>query len=254
MKRSNDNLEHLKAIHEPHSIRERLSNSVDHDYLGDGILGGIDGAITTFAIVAGTLGGGFPSIVALALGLSNLIADGLSMAVSNYQATSSLKKKVEQIRKEEILHTQLVPEGEREEIRQIFAQKGFEGEVLEHIVEVITSDVDRWVDTMIQEEHGLPLSPPCPLKSAWTTFIWFLVVGVIPLIPFFFIHANYNTSFIWSIGLTCAAFIGIGVVKGFFLRINMMKEALSVLLLGGTAALVSFGISHWVTAWVESFV
>lgn len=246
--------QHLRSDHTPESIRKRLRDTQRSHYLGDGILGGIDGCITTFAIVAGTVGGGFTSIVALALGMSNLIADGISMAVSNYQATSSLASKLKQVRKQEILHINLVPEGEREEIRQIFAAKGFEGETLEKIVETITSDVDQWVDTMIKEEHGLPLQTPNPFKSAWITFIWFFLVGLVPLIPFFFISMNLETSFMVSCLLTGGAFIGIGIVKGVILKGSLVKEAFSVLLTGGSAAVISFGVSHWITAYYGAFL
>lgn len=237
----------LEDHHSPEIIRMRLDEAHQQDYLGDGILGGIDGCITTFAIVAGTFGGGFTSLVALALGVSNLIADGISMAVSNYQATSSMASRVKQVRQEEMQHIHLIPEGEREEIRQIFARKGFEGDILEQIVETITSDKERWVDTMVQEEHGLPLQAPNPLKSAWVTFLWFCVVGMVPLIPFFFVVLNFNTSFIISCILTGIAFLGIGIVKGALLKGSKFKEGISVLLTGGSAAAISFAVSHWIT-------
>lgn len=237
----------LEKHHTPEIIGQRLDEAHRQDYLGDGILGGIDGCITTFAIVAGTVGGGFSSLVALALGVSNLIADGISMAVSNYQATSSLASKVKQVRDEEMQHIRLIPEGEKEEVRQIFARKGFEGETLEQIVETITSDHERWVDTMIQEEHGLPLQAPNPLKSAWVTFLWFCIVGVVPLIPFFFVALSFETSFTISCILTGAAFLGIGIVKGALLKVSKWKEGLSVLLTGGSAAIISYAVSHWIT-------
>lgn len=241
----------LQAMHDPEHISKRLQESNDEDYLGDAVLGGIDGCVTTFAIVAGTVGGGFGAIVALALGLSNLVADGFSMAISNYHASKSLHDKLKQKRQEEHHHIQVIPEGEKEEIRQIFAAKGFEGEVLEEIVKTITSDVDTWVDTMIQEEHGLPLEVPHPFKSAWVTFCSFLLVGIFPIIPFFYVYANVHTSFVWSCILTAGAFIGIGLFKGYVLKINMIKEAASVLFMGGGAALLAYGISFWVSSYFE---
>lgn len=65
--------------------RRRLAESRHPSYLGDAILGSIDGCVTTFAVVAGAAGGGFSSGVVIVLGIANLLADGFSMAVSNYQ-------------------------------------------------------------------------------------------------------------------------------------------------------------------------
>jgi len=78
--------------------------------------------------------------VAIVLGFANLLADGFSMAVSNFQATKSQREVVEEARDAEEQHIAQFPQGEREEIRQIFARKGFTGDTLEQIIEVITHD------------------------------------------------------------------------------------------------------------------
>lgn len=253
-RRRHSSQEALRAMHEPESIKERLRASREHDYLGDAILGGIDGCVTTFAIVAGTVGGGFTSVVALALGLSNLIADGFSMAVSNYHASKSLSDHLKQKRQEELDHIDTIPDGEREEIREIFRQKGFEGDILEQIVETITSDVDIWVDTMIQEEHGLPLEAPKPFHSAMVTFLAFLFVGLMPLIPFFYVYNNIELSFKISCFATALSFFSIGLIKGYLLKLSLIKEALSVLFMGGAAALLSYFTSHYVSAYFGTFI
>jgi len=84
------------------------------------------------------------------LGVANLLADGLSMAVSNYLSTRSQREEVEKARREEEKHIREFPEGEQEEIRQIFAAKGFSGDTLERIVETVTQNRKLWIDTMLQ--------------------------------------------------------------------------------------------------------
>ena len=88
----------LEEEHTPEAVSRRLSKRRGQGYLGDAVLGGIDGCVTTFAVVAGAVGGGFPSIVVVVLGFANLLADGFSMAVSNYQGTRSQIEAVEQAR------------------------------------------------------------------------------------------------------------------------------------------------------------
>ena len=125
--------------HHPDLIRKRLALGPKRQNISDAILGGIDGCITTFAVVSGSLGAGFPSSVAVILGFSNLFADGFSMAISNYESSKAAQEYFESIKQSEEIHIKEVPEGEREEIRQIFKAKGFSGELLEKIVATIKS-------------------------------------------------------------------------------------------------------------------
>ena len=141
-------------LHSPRAIRERLLRPQGQNHLRDFIYGGIDGAVTTFAVVAGVAGAGLSATVVIILGVANLIADGFSMAVSNFAATRSEMQQRALARAEEERQILELPEGEREEIRQIFSLKGFSGENLDRVVEVITDNPRVWVDTMMLEERG----------------------------------------------------------------------------------------------------
>ena len=142
--------------HSPEAIKERLAAGPRHSYLRDWIYGGIDGAVTTFAVVAGVVGAQLSTKIILIIGLANIIADGFSMAAGNYLATKSEQDEIERLVAVENRHIEKFPEGEREEVRQIFKEKGFEGEDLRRVVELMTADKERWVRTMITEEYGLP--------------------------------------------------------------------------------------------------
>lgn len=61
----------------------------ERKYLPEFVYGGIDGAVTTFAVVAGALGASLSSVVVIILGLANILADGFSMAISNYLSVKS---------------------------------------------------------------------------------------------------------------------------------------------------------------------
>ncbi len=235
----------LEHEHRPEVIRARLAELRGHSYLGDAVLGSIDGCVTTFAVVAGSVGAGFPDIVVIVLGVANLIADGFSMAVGNYQGTKSQREIVEEARREEEQHIEHIPEGEREEIRQIFAAKGFAGETLERVVKVITQDRQLWVDTMLTEELGLQIDGPKPLRAALATFAAFLLVGAIPLIPFFIFALNQGQTFALSAAMTALAFFGVGAVKGLVIGRSVLRAGIETLLVGGAAATLAFVVGWW---------
>ncbi len=230
--------------HAPDAIRARLAEQKKHSYLGDAVLGGIDGCVTTFAIVTGAIGAGFSTTVVIILGVANLLADGFSMAVSNYQGTKSEHELLDEARASEERHIEQYPQGEREEIRQIFMQKGFSGEVLEEIVTVITEDKTLWVDTMLTEELGLRLQAPSPLRAAIATFMAFLVVGLVPLLPFLLPIVAGENMFAASVIATSFAFLAIGMTKGKMLNLHIFKSGLETLFVGGAAAGISYLVGY----------
>ena len=94
-------------------------------YLRDFVYGANDGIITTFAVVAGVAGANLSASVVLILGFANLLADGFSMAMSNYLGEKSNRDFVATERGREEWEVERLPEEEREEIRKIYRAKGF---------------------------------------------------------------------------------------------------------------------------------
>ena len=226
----------LRRDHRPEAIQRRLSQTAGSQNISDAVLGGIDGCITTFAVVSGAVGAGFSSSVALVLGFANLVADGFSMAVSNYESIKAQREFLEEVRRTEEDHIDRIPEGERDEIRAIFRRKGFEGDTLEEIVRTISQDRRLWVETMLTEEHGLQKTRPSPWKSAVATMVAFLVVGAIPLTPLFASGLGMPQQFVLSAVLAGIAFFSIGMLKSLVFAKPVLRSGLSTLLTGGTAA------------------
>jgi VIT1/CCC1 family predicted Fe2+/Mn2+ transporter len=133
-----------------------------------------------------------------------------------------------------------IPDGEREEVRQIFASKGFGGETLDRIVDGITSDGRLWLDTVLSEEFGLRSTDRTPSRAAMTTFAAFVLVGALPLIPFLVPFFPPEHRFVLSAVVTSLAFLGVGAVKGAILRKKILRPALSTLVTGGGAAVLAF--------------
>lgn len=240
-----ESYESLKESHTPDAVRARLEKPTTHSYVGDAVLGGIDGCVTTFAVVAGSVGAGFDPVVVVILGCANLLADGFSMAVSNYQNAKSRREFVEQVRREESYHIDVIPDGEREEIRQIFKGKGFSGEILEEVVATLTKDRQRWIETMLTEERGLPVEVPEAATAAFVTFCAFLLVGIIPLFPFMLPWFPPKEAAFLSTFFTLMAFFLVGLGKGHALEQPLLRSGLETLLTGGAAAGLAYAVGFW---------
>jgi len=234
----------LVASHNPDAIKERLKKPLAYLPVSDAVLGGIDGCVTTFAIVSGTIGAGFSAPVALILGIANLFADGFSMAISNYEAVQSKQAYISRIRQTEQQHIDHVPDGEREEIRQIFEGKGFSGEILDEIVNTITSDPDLWIETMLTEEYGIQKTALSPVKSALTTFCAFVFVGFAPLIPFLVPALETGQKFLVSTCLAGIIFFLIGMAKSVLSSASALVSGLRTFLTGGGAAAIAFLVGY----------
>lgn len=231
--------------HEPAVIRRRLEDGPEHNYLKDFVYGAIDGAVTTFAVVSGVAGAQLSSGVVIILGVANLVGDGFSMAASNFLGTRADHQLREKARSIEENHIKLHPEGEREEVRQIFEKKGFEGRDLERAVVITTSDKQVWVETMLREEWGLSLGGPTPLKAATVTFVAFMVVGVIPLLSYiaqYFAPLLVTAPFAWSTVLTAVAFFAVGATKARFVEQKWYWSGAETLFVGSLAAILAFVI------------
>ncbi|MBI3252381.1 MAG: VIT1/CCC1 transporter family protein [Candidatus Omnitrophica bacterium] len=222
----------LHLEHTPEAIRARLAKGIRHSYLRDFVFGAVDGLVTTFAVVAGAAGAGLSSRVVVILGTANLIGDGFSMAVGNYLATQADRDLLQKARQIEAMHIEKIPEGEREEVRQIFARKGFKGPALENAVGIVTSDPQLWIDTMLKEELGLPLDIPSPGRAALATFAAFVLVGAVPLLT--------PSSFPASAFLTAMAFFAVGAFKGRWTGRPWHRGGAETLFVGALAASLAY--------------
>jgi vacuolar iron transporter family protein len=218
--------------------------------LGDFVYGATDGAVTTFAVVAGVVGASLAPSIVLILGFANLLADGFSMAIGNYLAAKAQREYIEKARKREEWEIDNLVEQEKQEIRDIYTKKGFKDELLSEIVEVITSRRKVWVDTMMREELGLIEDSRRPRDTAVTTFAAFNAVGLIPLLPFVAMFmagslvVSASDAFTYSVIFTGAAFFLIGSVKGRVVQKPLLRSGLNTLLVGGIAAAVAFVVGY----------
>ncbi len=222
-------------------------------YLAQFVYGGIDGSITTFAVVAGAAGAGLDSSIVIILGFANLFADGFSMSVGAYLSSKSDLDTYEKHKRIEYWEVENLREQEVEEVRDIYRAKGFEGELLDKVVEVITADKDRWVESMMKNELEMIPSTKNPLAIGGMTFISFIIIGFIPLLMYvldYITGGNNIPLFLSSCILTFIAFIFIGFLKAYINETGKLKGITETVLLGALAAGVAYGVG----AFLESII
>lgn len=214
-----------------------------NNYLPEFVYGGIDGCVTTFAVVAGSTGAHFHSNIIIVLGLANLLADGLSMSIGSFLSSKTEAHYYQKNKRTEDWSVENKPEEERDEIRKIYEEKGFKGEILQKIVKVITSNKQLWVEEMMKDELKMLEPLKSPLKKGLATYISFITIGLIPLAVYLidlFLDDNKMPLFFISCALTFCAFILIGYLKSHLNQISRIKGISETVFLGGIAAFVSF--------------
>jgi vacuolar iron transporter family protein len=211
-------------------------------FLGEFVYGGIDGSVTTFAVVSGAVGANLESSVIIILGLANLFADGFAMSVGAYLSSKSEKDNFEKHKKIENWEIDNLREKEVEEIREIYKAKGFEGELLELVVKKITGNREVWIDTMMKEELEMIKTDKSSFSIGFVTFISFLLIGTVPLSIYLidFMNPVSGNLFLISSILTGLAFMGIGIMKAYVNNTNTTRAMLETLFLGGIAATISY--------------
>lgn len=192
---TNDELEVLYEKKRKQLLRNGAYSSTDLEdafhqrtggtYIGDFIFGANDGIVTTFAVVAGSVGANLPPSVILILGFANLIADGLSMGLGNYLGKKSETEYHQGQRRKVEWEIDHHPELEAAEVRSALARYGFRDDSLERAVVTVIADKSKWADFMMTEELGIHERPGwTPARHGLATFGAFVIAGLAPLLPF----------------------------------------------------------------------
>jgi VIT1/CCC1 family predicted Fe2+/Mn2+ transporter len=232
---------------------QRIAQAVEehggtgHQYIGDFVYGGLDGIITTFAVVSGVAGASLGPGIVLILGLANLFADGFSMATGAYLSAKSEREYYDREREREAWEVAHFPDGERAELLEIYGQRGYTPEDAAALVALQTQDHTRWVDTMMVHELGLLPDEKKPLFSALATFGAFVLAGVVPMFVFLVGLARpleMSLSFGISLGLSALALFGLGAAKVLVTAMNWFRSGLEMLLVGGLAGGVAYLVGY----------
>jgi VIT1/CCC1 family predicted Fe2+/Mn2+ transporter len=196
------------------STEEQRRHHVERDphfhgrWLSDVVLGAQDGLVNTLGVVLGVAAASADARVVFAAGMAAGIAESLSMAAVGYTSSVARGDLFRSERAREYRHIKTTPLVEREEIRTIYARKGFEGELLDRVVDTICANKDVWVAVMMAEEHELmPVDRRASTRSAGVVGVSALAGSVIPVLPFALL----------SIGASVAVALVLGAVLLFAL-------------------------------------
>lgn len=223
-------------------------------YLGEFVYGGIDGSVTTFAVVAGSVGASLDSSVILILGFANLLADGFAMSVGAYLSAKTEQANVEKHRRRQHKRIEEQPERERRRLRELYERRGFSGALLEEVVRVLAADRKRWVQTILREEMDFVEDSRSPFTIGAVTYLAFFLIGLIPLSIYVWDYALSfpGNVFTWTCILTGLAFILVGLLKTYVNETSTWRGVLETFVLGTIAALVSYFVGDFLEGIVGS--
>jgi VIT1/CCC1 family predicted Fe2+/Mn2+ transporter len=213
------------------------------NWLRDVILGGQDGLVNILGIILGVIAGGGSKTVLLTAGFAAAITESISMGAVGYTSSVSQRDYYQAERAREAMEIDTMPEAERQEIREIYATKGFSGDLLERVVDTITANRDSWLATMMDEElHLQPVETADIIRSAVVITIATLIGHLIPLLPF--VWMAQTPALVLAIVLSAVVLFGVGVYSAVSLVGDWRTSGLKMLVIGLGAAGVGFLIGN----------
>ena len=238
----------MSKSHLPHATGELIEQVRLHDHsdphradsrLAEVILGGQDGLVNVLGVILGVAAASQDSRIVLAAGLAATFAESISMGAVAYTSTLAEDDLYKSEKEREYRHIHLAPDVETHEIREIYRKKGFEGDELEKIVEVITANPDVWVEVMMSEEFQMtPPEKTHALNSGLVVGVAAVIGSLIPLAPFFFLDV---TSSIWtSIVLSALTLFAVGFYKARITIGKPYRSGLQITLIGIASALAGY--------------
>lgn len=209
--------------------------------LSDIILGGQDGLVNVLGVILGVAAATGDAHIVLVAGLAATFAESVSMAAVAYTTTIADADFYESERQREYRHITDVPALEKEEIRHIYTEKGFTGEMLDRIVNTITANKDVWVAVMMAEEHQLmAIDRKIAFRSALIVGVAAIVGSLLPLIPFSVLPVKLGI--LVSIVFSALVLFGVGAYKARMTVGKPGRSGLEMAAIGTASALVGFAV------------
>lgn len=228
-------LEQQRAHHatrDPH-VRSRS--------LSDVVLGAQDGLVNTLGVVLGVAAASADPRIVFASGMAAGIAESLSMAAVGYTSSVARGDLFRSERQRELRHVEVTPEVEREEVRELYARKGFQGELLERVVDTICANKEVWVALMMAEEHELlPVDRAASIRSALVVGLSALGGSVLPVLPFAFL--GLRASVLTAIAAGALLLFALGMYKAAVTEGRRARSGTELAVIGMASAAAGYVI------------
>ncbi|MBO0937959.1 VIT1/CCC1 transporter family protein [Fibrella sp. HMF5335] len=216
------------------------------DVISDIVIGMSDGLTVPFALAAGLSGAVASSSLVVTAGIAEIVAGSIAMGLGGYLAGRTEADHYSSERRREVAEVESVPEKEKEEVREVFAEMGLSPALQITIADELAKDKVKWVDFMMKYELGLDEPDPNrATKSAFTIGLSYVVGGLIPLTPYFLIKSPHE-ALLYSAGITLLCLFIFGYFKSKVTGQPPVSGALKVMLIGALAAAAAFGIARLV--------
>jgi VIT1/CCC1 family predicted Fe2+/Mn2+ transporter len=223
------------------------------EYLGEFVYGGIDGCVTTFAVVAGSEGAGLSTSVVIILGVANLIADGFAMGIGAYLSTKSEAESYSIRRKKLYAMIKADKDAAKARIKAVLKRNGLTDSTLNNAADNINQDSEIATDFIMKEELNEFEEEKSPMMMGFVTYMSFIAIGLIPLLAYLgemVFPVEGVSTFAMACVFTAIGFVAIGVMKSRISGSNPLKAIGETLLLGSVAA----GLAYYIGYFLEMIV
>jgi vacuolar iron transporter family protein len=228
-------------MHHDHHQEEHLKSSA---FITDIVIGMADGLTVPFALAAGLSGAVHSNSIIITAGVAEIVAGSIAMGLGGYLAGRTEVEHYQSELKREYDEVERLPEKEKEEVREVFANYGISKESQNIIVEELSKDKDQWVNFMMKFELGLEEPHANRARnSAATIGISYIVGGLIPLTAYFFTPTPHEGLLV-SLGLTTICLFIFGYFKSKVTGQPPIQGAIKVTLIGLAAAAAAYFVAR----------
>ncbi len=235
-----------RSTEEERNPHDKRDPHVRSRWLSDVVLGAQDGLVNTLGVVLGVAAASADARVVFAAGMAAGLAESFSMAAVGYTSSVARGDLFRSECEREYRHVETSPALEREEIRAIYVQKGFHGELLDRVVETICTNKDVWVAVMMAEEHELTaIDTATSVRSAAVVGVAALAGSVVPVVPFALL--GLRAGVIAALVLGAVLLFALGAYKAAVTAGRRMRSGTELAVIGMASAMVGYAIG-WALA------